>query len=233
MNKIIIFGFPHCGTTILRSIIGHIDDVYEELDESKIITGIQTSKKFTLCKWPHLINLNDNIYNEYIKIFIIRNPLYVFSSLNKRFHEFYMKGEEIEKIEKYIETIKKFYYYKNNPTPNLYVIKYEDLFNNNYQNIKEIFNHIGFEYTDKIFDNSQYKNISHKDIDSILQKEPRKNVKEHVKYRNWQINQPFVYNDTIDKINLTNKQKEQILNSKEILAVYPEIKTILETLECK
>ena len=27
MSKILIFGFPHCGTSILKSIIGHIDDV--------------------------------------------------------------------------------------------------------------------------------------------------------------------------------------------------------------
>ena len=26
LQKIIITGFPHCGTTILKSIIGHIDD---------------------------------------------------------------------------------------------------------------------------------------------------------------------------------------------------------------
>ena len=37
MNKIIIFGFPHCGTTILKSIIGHIDEVQEIIHECSYI----------------------------------------------------------------------------------------------------------------------------------------------------------------------------------------------------
>ena len=37
MNKIIIFGFPHYGTTILKSIIGHIDEVQEIIPECSYI----------------------------------------------------------------------------------------------------------------------------------------------------------------------------------------------------
>ena len=33
MTNILIFGFPHCGTTILRCIMGHINDVHEVMDE--------------------------------------------------------------------------------------------------------------------------------------------------------------------------------------------------------
>jgi hypothetical protein len=33
MKKLLVFGFPHCGTTILRAIIGHIDSVETNLDE--------------------------------------------------------------------------------------------------------------------------------------------------------------------------------------------------------
>ena len=29
MVNILIHGFPHCGTSILKSIIGHIDQIYE------------------------------------------------------------------------------------------------------------------------------------------------------------------------------------------------------------
>ena len=37
-QKILICGFPHCGTSILKSIIGHIEDVEEIYDEISVIT---------------------------------------------------------------------------------------------------------------------------------------------------------------------------------------------------
>ena len=51
MNKIIIFGFPHCGTTILKSIIGHIDEVQEIIPECSFIEE-KITKKFAVCKTP-------------------------------------------------------------------------------------------------------------------------------------------------------------------------------------
>ena len=45
MKKIIVFGFSHCGTTILKSIIGHIDSVYETYDTSvkTSVIGVDTA----------------------------------------------------------------------------------------------------------------------------------------------------------------------------------------------
>ena len=37
VKKIIVFGFAHSGTTILKSIIGHIEQVEEIHNEQKII----------------------------------------------------------------------------------------------------------------------------------------------------------------------------------------------------
>ena len=85
MQKILICGFPHCGTSILKSIIGHCDDVEEIYNETHKICK-DTKKQFILAKCPFTL---DSFFNkeceDYIKIFIIRNPLFVFSSLNKRF----------------------------------------------------------------------------------------------------------------------------------------------------
>ena len=38
MKKILITGYSHSGTTILKSIIGHIDNVHEIIDETDIVT---------------------------------------------------------------------------------------------------------------------------------------------------------------------------------------------------
>ena len=85
-----------------------------------------------LCKYPYTIDeFFSAKYNDYIKIFIVRNPLYVFSSLNKRFN--YAEPEK-HNVNSYIKTLKKFIYYCEKPVKNLYTIRYEDLFENNYQN---------------------------------------------------------------------------------------------------
>jgi len=134
-KKIIIFGFPHCGTTILRSIICHIGNVYEIVDETPKIDDNNMdyiNYDFVVCKWPYLIKENSLIseYSDYIKIFIIRNPLYVFSSLNKRFN--FTTLHESYNIYKYLEAIKQFKKIKNTENiNNLFLIKYENIFEDN------------------------------------------------------------------------------------------------------
>jgi hypothetical protein len=218
-QKILIFGFPHCGTSILKSIIGHIKDVEEIYEETNVISKI-SNKKFILCKYPFTEDIFfDKGYEDYIKIFIIRNPLFVFSSLNKRF-EYKLGGHNFDY---YINTLTKFIKYKNNPEKNIYTIKYEDLFKNNYEELKKILNDIGFEYDDSIFDNSKYTNIIINNV-KILEEKPQ-NI-DHSHYRTWQINQPFISNNDISKIDLNEDFKEEIVNNPYVLQVYPDINSV-------
>jgi hypothetical protein len=222
MSKIIIFGFPHCGTTILKSIIGHIEDVEEIIDETKQINKM-TNKKFILCKNPFTISdFFTNKYDNYIKIFIIRNPLYVYSSLNKRFN---YKIPNNESINCYLDTIEKFVN-NNNNNNKLFKIKYEELFDINYQKLKDIFDTIGLNYTDKIFDNNFFNNKTKNNI-NINNITTKPNNTDHVKYRTWQINQPFINNNDPSKLDLTEDQKKQFINNKLILSLYPDIPEIL------
>ena len=223
-KKIIIFGFPHSGTTILRCIIGHIENVYEIIDEISIINDNNdyNNYDFVLCKYPYLINENTLLtdYSDYIKIFIIRNPLYVFSSLNKRFGNDVL--DDNHNINKYIDTIKEFNKLKNiNNINNLFLIKYEDIFEDNYKNIKYIFDKIGFNYNDNIFDNQKYKNkVQFEDLLTNFSDSSINNC--HTKYRLFQINQPFKNNNDINKINLTDTQYQILTTDIHILKAYPE-----------
>jgi hypothetical protein len=222
VQKILICGFPHCGTSILKSIIGHIEEVEEIKDECDIIKK-DTIKKYILCKSPFTNNnyFSDK-YKDYIKIFIIRNPLFVFSSLNKRFE---YNIPENHSINNYIETIKKFININNNNIKkNIYTIKYEELFKNNFNELKKILDDIGMKYDDNIFDNTKYRNIIC--TNTNLVKEKPKNT-EHALYRTWQINQPFVLNNNVSNIDLSEEQKKVIINNNYILKLYPDIKKII------
>lgn len=224
-KKIIIIGFPHSGTTILRTILGKCSNVteqfYEEYDalNNKCVSNTE----FYLMKSPFAKKeYFSKIYDDFIKIFIIRNPIFVISSINKRFSN--SDIPENHKIDNFINTLELFIDCKNNNYKNTYTIRYEDLFFNNYHNLKKILNDIGLIYTDEIF-------INNLDTACNWPKEcipdtPPYNI-DHDRYRIWQICQPFILNNDLSKIDLTNTNKEEILNSKTIQKIYPEIEYLL------
>lgn len=231
IKRIIIFGFPHCGTTILRSIIGHIEEVEEILGEKneindKLLKQVK-DKKYILCKDPNMntVFFSDK-YKEYIKIFIVRNPLWVFSSLNKRF--LYKINNDVKNshsIKRYIKTLGHFHHYLQHPQENLYLIRYEDIFDNHYQVLKNIFNQIGFSYTDQIFKNEEYENKKTNMNEKIPSSKPKDHI--HELYRLYQINLPFVCQNYMEKIDLLQEQIDEIGNNEIIQVVYPEVKTII------
>ena len=225
MSKILICGFPHCGTSILKSIICHIDDTEEICHETPVITK-STDKKYIVAKYPFVLSSFFNeTYKDYIKIFIIRNPLYVFSSLRKRFNDNIPSDHSINA---YIKTIKLFIHYSKNPSENIYTLRYEDLFENDYKQITNVLDNIGLQYTNDIFDNSKYVN---KIIECISVPVHKPLNSQHGEYRTWEINQPFISNNDISKIDLTGSQKQLLLNDKYIQEVYPDIKLIYEQSE--
>jgi len=215
-QKIIICGFPHSGTSILKSVLGHIPDIEEIIGETELINK-DTELPFILCKWPFTKSYYfSNKYEYYIKIFIIRNPVFVFSSLNKRFD---YDIPNCHSIMKYIKTIKKFLKYRNGHI-NTYTIKYEDMFDNNFHALRIILNTIGIKYDNNIFNNTEYTNLIQQGIE-IKSEKPSNET--HALYRTWQINQPFISNNDESKIDLTEMQIVHIINDDNILELYPNI----------
>ena len=63
-------------------------------------------------------------------------------------------------------------------------------------------------------------NISHSEIK--LEKNKPNEIK-HKKFRTWQINQPFISNNNISKIDLQERQKNKIINYPYILQIYSNL----------
>ena len=235
MQKIIIFGFPHSGTTILRNIVSHIDSVIEIVDEVKFIQQsdidavTDESKKFILCKWPRLIDCNDEKYNDYIKIFILRNPLFSFSSLNKKRD---YKFGPMNNVNRYLKTAEYFVQCQNNNQNNIYTLRYEDMFENNHEKLRNIFDKIGFEYTNEIFNNQKFNN---KVQFGKYLKVPKTltSQKKHAMCRLYQINQTFVNNNNLSNIDLLESQVETLKNDVNVMTIYPEIETLIPQITCK
>ena len=213
-KKILITGFPHSGTSILKSKIGECSNVYECPFESPIVTQNHIAEfgdsEFILVKYPmlpieiranHLIKVTkDSIYQDYIIIFVNRNPWNVFTSViksggnplnglppNSGNPDYHIKVEEYEAASTHFLSAQNRELY-----PNLYSIKYEDFFPNDYKKLRELFDEIGLEYTEDIFYNrsKDYIHWQGKDYANI----DESNIsyeKDRFEYRTWQINQPF------------------------------------------
>ena len=159
-------------------------------------------------------------YKDYQRIFILRNPVWVFSSLNRRFG-----GEENipndHSIELYEKAAEKFLYYKDNPEENLHTILYEELFEDNHKKIKEILDKIGINWHNQdIFNNKGFKNQIVTGLNGYVPKDEPNQLGKHGAFRQWQINQPFKNMNLESKIEITPRQREKMQKSKAITTLY-------------
>lgn len=213
MKKIIILGFAHSGTTILRQIMARCDNVYtEKRNERKNITlkmikkAKEQDKEYILIKQPGGIFARNIIeeggYKDYIKILLVRNPYFVISAINVS--PYLARGGtiipscSIGQLGLYMDVWRSI-----KGMDNTYHIKYEDMFDDDYKNLKNMFNKIGLEYDDKIFDNVKYRS---KDYDEVVKK-----VSGDPELKYWKLNQPFRNMNIPNKLkSLKEVQKKEI-----------------------
>ena len=95
MRKIIINGFPHCGTTILRRIIGDHPDVLDiekecyDYDVAPVYEMTHPSTTHLVCKF---VGLPIQLYSyDVARIWLIKNPWDVFGSFVRRFGQDWKK----------------------------------------------------------------------------------------------------------------------------------------------
>jgi hypothetical protein len=211
-KKILITGFPHTGTSILKSKMGECTNLYEcpfeyfNINQNDILNSGDT--EFVLKKTPILpVEIRANTlertqsgfeYGDYIIIFVIRNPWNVFTSIIKQGVNPLNKlepnqgSEYFIKVDEYLAAANFFLEASNGDYKNIYSIRYEDFFPNDFQKLKDLFDSIGLDYTNNIFTTRSKNyihapNVNYDNIDST-------NVsysKDRFELRTWQINQPF------------------------------------------
>jgi len=202
-KKILVTGFPHSGTTILRAKIGECYSVFDQPREFGDAPSYNPNSEYEWYVWKHpflhTVFRNggfkvkpDTQFANTIVIPIIRNPWYVFTSLKKRGEQ---TGDFDINDNKQGHSLSYYFNaadiildaFKNN-YEGVYPIRYEDMFDNDYQKLKEIFDKIGLKYDDDIFTNKSkvYKHNESKFIENYSETEKYDN-----EYRAWQINQKF------------------------------------------
>jgi len=231
-KKILVTGFPHTGTSILKSKFGECGNLYECPYEWFTITNDDinnsNNKEFILKKTPIIpveiranglayTRVSGTEYSDYILIFVIRNPYNVMSSLIKSGHNPLNKLGPNEGIDyhhsvgEYLAAAKFFKEAKDGNYKNVYSIRYEDFFPNDFEKLKELMDKIGVEYTNDVFLNrsKDYKIVSGINLDKIDTNEI--NQKNKAIYRTWQINQPF--QNMNGEVNIPDELSDILKNS--------------------
>ena len=226
VKKILVTGFPHSGTTILRAKIGECKNTYDCNYECVDPPNFYPAMPYDFYVWKHpfldapfrnhtFAIKPESKYADTIVIPIIRNPWYIFSSLHNRgtqSNEFSIydnrQGHSLPWYENTCEVI--FDAFQKN-YKDVYPIKYEEMFDNNFEKLRNIFDSIGLEYDDDIFE-KRTKEFSHGDAKYV--EDYNKNGKYDGGLRAWQINQPF-QNMNAD-INLPDDFSQMLANSPSI-----------------
>lgn len=225
-KKILITGFPHCGTTLLRALVGNCKNVYDQNNEFSEPTAYNPNMPFEFYVWKHPFlhrefrdfgfqHRPNTKYADTIIIPIIRNPWNVFTSLHKRgtkHNEFsILDDKQGHSIPYYENTAYRMLEVMENPIEGIYPIRYEDMFENNFEKLKTIFDSIGLEYDDSTFDNSHQK-FKHNNI--TLKEGYNGTLEENVydiQYRIWQINQPI--QNMNSEVNIPEEINQRLLKS--------------------
>ena len=217
-KKIFVTGFPHTGTTVVTSKIQECENVHKQNMESETFDVNIDIDKNVVWKFPALpdtfkkdgfLYKPDTIYHDTDIIFLIRNPYYVFSSMKRaQVNPFAFKNHTIYD---YLITAERFLQAVQNKYPRVYPIRYEDIFDNDYQNLKTIFDKIGLNYGQLDSKNIDYL---HQWVGEVPKEKPSETDREL--FRTWQINQEFKNMNDPSKVDL-NSDVEKILDESFII----------------
>tara|TARA_B110000977_G_C10983977_1_gene457218 strand:+ start:215 stop:910 length:696 start_codon:yes stop_codon:yes gene_type:complete len=220
MKKIFVTGFPHTGTTIVTEKIHECSGIYKQNIETMDLQENPKNSEGVVWKFPALppslknggfINKANTLYSDVDIIFLIRNPYYVFSSMERAgVNPFTFTNHTIYD---YLKTAERFLQAVQSNYPKVHPIRYEDLFEDDSKNLKSIFDKIGLTYNDL---EGKTKDYLHQWVGKVPKEKPSETNREL--FRTWQINQKFKnMNDPI-KVNLST-ELEKILDESFLVKV--------------
>ena len=210
-QKILVTGFPHSGTTILRAKIGECKSVYDEPKEFGDPPNYSPALPYKWYVWKHpflhrefrnyTFKIKPNSqFSNVIVIPILRNPWNVFTSLKQRGEktgDFDIRdNNQGHSLAYYFNAAEVFLDALKNNYEGVYPIKYEDMFLDNFKKLKEIFDKIGLEYDDNIF-TTKTKTYRNNESEYIENLDELHKIGGDI--RIWQINQKFEnFNKVVD-----------------------------------
>jgi hypothetical protein len=198
LDKVLITGFPHSGTTILRAILENIDCVYAHPWESNIASAaicknaLKSGASHVVVKWPNInesfFDSNHDVYGDYKKIFIIRNPFYTYSSLNKS----KTADSPGVRMDDWQKTAQYWLSVNEEARDDVICIRYEDLFARGYEGTQRVISGLGIkEYDPSVYEENEKYSHQIEDMTGEITIHSTARLNDHSKFRRWQVHQEF------------------------------------------
>jgi len=234
MKTIVIVGFPHCGTTILKNKLGDCSNATEIVDEfgydrdiPEITKDVKT--EFAIVKSvQNRLNAAKLVEQGHIPIIIIRSPYFVFASLKRRFPKItYINNPDRDTVRRtrnksvFMPLGHQFNDYENlclqfidcidSKIPGAYAVRYEDLFKGG---LEFLMKNIGLTPPENISKrNRDYQVVSRFGLKDILDEDDATTEEDHGAFRTVQINKPFRLMNDPEKLKDLPDRWARIINN--------------------
>ena len=218
LDKVLITGFPHSGTTILRAILENIDCVHAHPWEATLAsneickTAVKSGASHVVVKCPNIqdsfFDESHEVYKDYKKIFIIRSPFYTYSSLNRSKSENApgVRLDDWQKTAQYWLAVK-----GERGREDVICIRYEDLFPRGFEGIREVISALGIsDYDNSVYEENEKYSHKIEDISGDLTCNSTTHINDHKRFRRWQVHQKFKCSNTANSLNLSFDQINRI-----------------------
>ncbi len=192
--RILIAGFPHSGTSILRKLVGNHPDVLDHFASEtrrytrddrllrRLLPRRYSGKRHVVFKWPfHDVETATNAHRV---IYILRSPFDAFGSLCQRFDGALPADHSPAAWQRYARFL------LDRPSSDRHCfVRYEDLFRDDYQAMRSLMGWLGLAWHEDIVrTESRYAPIRF--AGERPQTEPGRS--DHAAFRAWQTSQAFV-----------------------------------------
>lgn len=186
-----VYGFPHCGTSIVRKIVGNHSKVLDIPRETaaprarhRLREASRNGMIGVVAKTVERGRIDLNRLDGADRVLlVIRNPEDVVSSLLLRAPS----GDPEAVFESWLLYASDYLIFEN---PRVKRLRYEDLFDSDWATLREVFAFLGLEWDPLVVEgNSQRRVPIH--FSTVPEVEPDR--RDHEAFRSWQINQDFIY----------------------------------------
>lgn len=153
--RILVAGFPHSGTSILRKLLGNHPDVHDHYvgetaryaRDDRLLRRLLPlgyhGKRHVVFKWPfHDVEQRTNAHRI---VYIVRNPLDVFGSLQQRFGADLPRDHAPQAWQRYAQFL-----LGEHDAATRRILRYEDLFTGHYQALRLLLDWLGLDWNDAV-----------------------------------------------------------------------------------
>jgi hypothetical protein len=215
-QRILVTGFPHSGTSILRKLIGNRGDVHDlpfekrDIDEQELAEATKNVSTHVVVKFPLIPENLMTDFDDWLVV-AMKHPCDVFGSMSARFATDDTTESRVRHSVQDWGIFADQWFRLSRKRPKGYIaVKYEDLFDQNFKTLRSVFAELELSFDESIVSSDRSDRIVEESVDTPREEPARLEGKQHRLFRHWQINQPFENQTNKSRAYLSEEPRSEI-----------------------